>query len=606
LIAEKIMKRYLGFVLMMLVAAGSARPQEVFDLLRKGDVQAVRALVEKTPKLVDTRDGDGRTLLHYAASGGDAALVSFLISKGAQLEVEDAHHKTALHTAAMNDRKDAVATLLNRGAALEARDDYQRTALVLCARERGQAPTGRVLIEAGADVNAVDKFGDTALGLAAWRGKADFVDLLMDKGARVPADGPKWRQLVSLAASEGLPALFRRLVSAGQDPRSADADGTLLQSAAAGGSEEVVGLLLDKGFDTARADRFGWTPLHYAARDGRTDAARLLVAKGAPLDARTLMGQTAYNVARERGMEPVAALLAAKQADTSGIRFPVLTGDYLGQKPPTEGAALFALGIISSIWGLHSTAVFSPDGNEVYWAPMMSFPGEVYTRGGLIMMKRVASRWTAPAWAPFSGPDVNDDVPFFSTDGRRIYFISARPLPGETRGGAERIWFADRTAGGWSAPQPLDAGINEHDMHWEFSLDRQANLYFGGQAPDSRGSSDIYLARFISGKYEKPVNLGEPVNSAAPETTPFIAPDGSYLLFSREYDLWVSFRGADGAWSAPVKLGSEVNSPSIELCPIVTADGKYLFFLSQRDGESHAYWVSTAAIERLKPAQPKK
>jgi len=144
------------------------------------------------------------------------------------------------------------------------------------------------------------------------------------------------------------------------------------------------------------------------------------------------------------------------------------------------------------------------------------------------------------------------------------------------------------------------------NMHWEFSLDREGNVYFSGQAPDSRGMQDIYLARFSGGKYEKPVNLGEPINSAAGENGPFIAPDGSYLVFERQYDLWLSFRGTGGVWSEPVKLGPEVNSPAVEICPVVTADGKYLFFLSQRDGESHAYWVRADVIEKLRPAEKKK
>jgi WD40-like Beta Propeller Repeat len=316
------------------------------------------------------------------------------------------------------------------------------------------------------------------------------------------------------------------------------------------------------------------------------------------------MGQTAYNVASERKMGAVAALLAAKGADRSPTRFPVLQGDYLGQKPPADKPELFAPGIISSIWGLHSTAVFSPDGTEVWWAPMMTFPGEIYSRGGLLVMKRVKGRWTPPEWAPFSGPNGDDDVPFFSADGKRLYFISRRPLPGETHREGERIWTTDRTRGGWAAPRPLDPNVNAVDKHWQFSLDLEGNLYFAGRPPDSRGASDIYLARFAGGRYEKPANLGDPVNTAGVDDTPFIAPDGSYLLFSRQFDLWASFRGPDGTWGTPVNLGPEVNSPSIELCPMVTADGKYLFFLSQRDGESHAYWVRADVIEKLRTKAP--
>ena len=83
------------------------------------------------------------------------------------------------------------------------------------------------------------------------------------------------------------------------------------------------------------------------------------------------------------------------------------------------------------------------------------FPGEIYSRGGLLMMKRVDGRWTPPAWAPFSGPNGVDDVPFFSADGKRIYFISRRPLPGETEAGSEKIWYRgqDRRPAG-ASPSP--------------------------------------------------------------------------------------------------------------------------------------------------------
>lgn len=591
----------LSFLFVLFGISSVTYSQDIFEALRKGDIEAVKVLVEKSPQILDSRDSDGMTPLHHAARDGNAVLVDYFIDKGAKIEIQNNQGKTPLHLAATFDRKDAVAALVKRGAALETRDPYGRTALVLCARERGGVATASILLDAGADVNAPDKFDETAIGLAAWRGKSEMIDLFLERGATLPSPGEKWGGMVFVAASKGMSDLFSRLTRENQ--KLADIDefkGTLLHEAARGGSVKIVDALLQMGFSPSATASHGWTPLHYAALDGRTEVAQKLIEHGASLNARTRSGQSPWNVAKERGMEPVASLLASKGADTGAVAFPALEGDYLGQKPPGDTAELFAPGIISSVWGLHSTAVFAPDGNEVLWAPMVEFPGETYSRGGLLSMKRVNGRWTAPQWASFSGPNGLDDVPFFSSNGRRLYFISRRPLPGESQGRSERIWYVDRTTGEWSEPQPLDPNVNSADMHWQFSLDESGNVYFAGQGADNRGMTDIYVARRVDGNYQKPVNVGEPINSAGSETTPFIAPDGSYLLFSKQYDLWISLRGAGGAWSEPIKLGPEVNSPSIELCPVVTADGKYLFFLSQRDGESHAYWVRADVIEKLR------
>ncbi len=197
------MKKLLIACLSILSLAAGALPQEIFEALRARRVAAVKALVEKSPGVVDSRDGDGLTPLHYAAREGDTEIISYLVDKGAKLELQTAQAKTPLHLAAMNDREAAAAMLLNKGAALEARDDYLRTTLILCAREGGGAGTARLLLDAGADVNAADKFGETAIGLAAWRGKREVRRPAAGAGSEDPHGG---RRL----AGGDLPGCFPR------------------------------------------------------------------------------------------------------------------------------------------------------------------------------------------------------------------------------------------------------------------------------------------------------------------------------------------------------------------------------------------------------------
>jgi hypothetical protein len=76
--------------------------------------------------------------------------------------------------------------------------------------------------------------------------------------------------------------------------------------------------------------------------------------------------------------------------------------------------------------------------------------------------------------------------------------------------------------------------------------------------------------------------------------------NGSYLIFSRDYDLYISYRQKDGGWTEPANLGRPINSPGIDICSMVTPDGKCLFFLSQRGGESHVWWVDAGFTNKLK------
>lgn len=613
--------------------AGLALSDDIHEFARKGELEGVKGLIEQNPKLVNVKDKDGRTPLHWACRGVHLEIVRFLVEKGADVNSEDSNKivplhslatrnsaaavavlldngadvdfkdyggNTALHYAAMSDAADAVDILVKAGADLENIEDYGRTPLILCARERGGPKTIKILLDAGADVSTKDKFGATALHLASWRGKKEVVDLLLDAGAPISGKGRDPRYFFSEAASHGLSRLFDAVVEAGGDPTfKLSNGGTLLHEAAAGGSAKIIEILIGKGLDINLKDSYGWTPLHYAARDGRVGAVEGLIEKGADIEARSIMGQSPLNVADERKYEKVRAHLISKGAEDKPIRFPVLEGDYMGQKLPGETPELFAPGIVSSIWGLHSSLAISPDGNMALWAPMITIPGQLYSTGGILMSERKNGRWTAPRFTEFTG-DEEGDVPFFAPDGKRVYFMSMIAPPDDPKSQRERIWYADRTSAGWSEPKLVDATVNDYPHHWHFSVDAEHTIYFSSSVPEGLGEGDIYCAKLADGKWQKPENLGAPVNSEEGEGMPNIAPDGSYLLFSRSYDLYISYRKEDGGWTEPQNLGKPINTPNIEICPMISPDGKYLFFLSQRGGESHIWWVDAGFIQKLK------
>jgi hypothetical protein len=376
-----------------------------------------------------------------------------------------------------------------------------------------------------------------------------------------------------------------------------EGNGSLLHSASQGGSAAIVARLLEAGFDPNERDHYGRTPLHYAAELGREEAAQILIAHGADIDARSLSGETALNTAQWVERAGIAQLLVEAGADTAPRRFPELTGAYMGQLLPTAGdpPVPFALDIVSTHRFQHGTVVFSPAGDEAFWSSQIAIQETGYS-DGLILFSRIENgRWTEPAPASFSRLGLNDDVPFYSHDGRQLYFLSARRAPGEQESRGERVWYVDRTGSGWSEPRIVDGGPNTLELHWEFSVAADGSIYVA-----SRG--DLYVSRYVDGHYAEPESLGPQVNSDADESMPFIAPDGSYLLFTRfrhpenyEFsDLWISFPADNGAWTEAANLGERINSLG-GICPIVSPDGRYLFFNSGNDDN---YWVDAGVIER--------
>ena len=152
------------------------------------------------------------------------------------------------------------------------------------------------------------------------------------------------------------------------------------------------------------------------------------------------------------------------------------------------------------------------------------------------------------------------------------------------------IWFSERTGEGWSLPLNVGEIVNTEYGEGFISVAENGNLYFESNRPGGFGDWDIYMAEKTEEGYNPPINLGEKINSEVNESDPYISPDESYLIFGsygREEgygssDLYISFRRNNGKFGKPINLGDKINTQYLEHNPHVSADGKYFFFSSDK------------------------
>ncbi|MGI8470377.1 MAG: TolB family protein, partial [Pyrinomonadaceae bacterium] len=226
----------------------------------------------------------------------------------------------------------------------------------------------------------------------------------------------------------------------------------------------------------------------------------------------------------------------------------------------------------------------TPDGKTLYF--VRSTPG--FNFWTILVSQFKNGKWNTPEVAPFSG-QYSDADPFITPDGAKLFFISDRPTTAKPKSDTD-IWMMEKTASGaWGEPKNLES-INSDTNEWYPTIAENGTLYFGSERAGGFGSSDIYRSRFADGKYQKPENLGDAINTGFNEYEPFIAPDESFLIFVSckradsvgGCDIYVSYN-RNGAWTKPKNLGDKINSNRNEYSPKISLDGKYFFWTSCRD-----------------------
>lgn len=123
------------------------------------------------------------------------------------------------------------------------------------------------------------------------------------------------------------------------------------------------------------------------------------------------------------------------------------------------------------------------------------------------------SEWSKPVnMGEFiNGPASNETSGCFTPDGKKFYFASDRP---GGYGGLDLYVAEINQFGEWNNAENLGPAINtlgDEDAPFLFN---DSTLYFGSDTHPGLGSYDIFKAERVKGKWQKPVNLGYPINTA--------------------------------------------------------------------------------------------
>lgn len=158
------------------------------------------------------------------------------------------------------------------------------------------------------------------------------------------------------------------------------------------------------------------------------------------------------------------------------------------------------------------------------------------------------------------------------------------------------LYYAEYINGEWSDIKILGQEINRPDS-WESHASISANgqvLFFSsdrkGGCGDTVRNYDIYFSvRDANGNWQKAQNIGCVVNSAGDEKSPFIHPDGKTLYFSSTghtglggYDIYVSRLSEKGVWQKPVNIGYPINSEEDDIGLFVNTAGNKAYFSTNR------------------------
>lgn len=184
----------------------------------------------------------------------------------------------------------------------------------------------------------------------------------------------------------------------------------------------------------------------------------------------------------------------------------------------------------------------------------------------------------------------NDGLPVLTADGKTMFFTSSRKgsVFGEP---SEDFWYTVMHDSVWQKPVNLGTPVNTSLNEGACSISSDGQMIFLSKqnAADQTGL-DIYVSKLNGTIWTIPENIGANVNSKYWDAHPSISNDRKSLYFASNrpggfggYDIWVT-HFVNGKWSDAENLGPQINSSANERYPYIFFDSKTLYLSSDREG----------------------
>jgi uncharacterized protein len=314
-----------------LVAGGAGRHNGRFDPAHPGDIYRGWPPLALAVSRNDTggvqqllaAGGDanlrlpqGDPLLQVAADAHAMECLQLLLTHGANMSATDHAGRSALWLAATRNDLAVIKALLGAGLRPDAHAAAEQTPLIATLRATHSEEVAQLLLNAGADPEATDAQGHTALMIAAASGHVELVNMLLVRHARPDALDHERRTALWYAAAAGSRDEVVALMAAGAGEQAADARGlTLLHAAAAQEDAAVMDPLLASIVHVNARSAGGDTPLLIAAATGHTEVVQSLLGQKPDLDIQNKAGDTALIAASRGGYAAICQMLVAAGAN---------------------------------------------------------------------------------------------------------------------------------------------------------------------------------------------------------------------------------------------------------------------------------------------------